>query len=76
MNYKIFLVVALLVLHLSFFSSYTFSKVSTGNKQLVGMSSHAYENIYVRVLVNGQWWMYVYSGPGGTVLIDRYQIEE
>jgi len=76
MKYKFFLVVAIVVLHLLYFSSETFSKINISYKQITGMSSHVYENTYVRVLVDGQWWMYVYSDPGGTVLIDRYKIEE
>ncbi len=65
-----------LVLQVSFFSSKTFSKSNTNYKPITELSSQEYENTYVRVLINGQWWMYVYGGSGGTVLIDRYKIEE
>ncbi|MEO8210705.1 MAG: hypothetical protein ABI840_09085 [bacterium] len=74
MKNKFCLVVALLLF--SFFSSETFSMINTGHKQISGMASQKFDNYYVRVLVNGEWWMYVYSDPGGTVLIDRYKIEE
>ncbi|MEO6695734.1 MAG: hypothetical protein ABIY50_08340 [Ignavibacteria bacterium] len=77
MKYKFFLFVASLIINLSFISSEIFSKSNVcDNQTSIKVSSQKFENRYVRVLVNGVWWMYVYSGPGGTVLIDRYKIEE